>query len=223
VRRRPILVLVAAGALAAAGTSLAQSTTLTASVGPDFEISLTRGGARVTQLDPGTYEIEVNDRSDFHNFHLSGPGVDERTAVEFVGRTTWTVNLRDGNYRFVCDPHATTMRGTFVVGNPPAPPPPPPPPSSRPLVATVGPGAAIGVRTPAGARVAATAAGLYRITVRDRSASDNFHLIGPGVNRKTGVAFRGTVTWNVRLQAAKTYRFVSDRRAAALKGSFRTR
>jgi hypothetical protein len=37
----------------------------------------------------------------------------------------------------------------------------------------------------------------------------NFHLVGPGVNRRTGAAFTGTVTWTVRL-ARGTYRFGSD-------------
>ena len=31
----------------------------------------------------------------------------------------------------------------------------------------------------------------------DLTKADNFHLIAAGVNRKTGVAFRGTATWTV--------------------------
>ena len=34
-------------------------------------------------------------------------------------------------------------------------------------------------------------AGRYRIVVRDRSHLHNFHLTGPGVNKKTTVAFHG--------------------------------
>ena len=38
-------------------------------------------------------------------------------------------------------------------------------------------------------------AGTYRIAVHDRSSIHNFHLIGPGVNKKTSVAAVTTVTW----------------------------
>lgn len=47
--------------------------------------------------------------------------------------------------------------------------------------------------------------------VTDRSRTRNFHLIGPAVNRRTGMAFAGTVTWTLRL-ARGTYRFGSDPR-----------
>ena len=75
-------------------------------------------GARVTKIDPGTYDVVVEDRSPEHNFHLTGPGVDRRTDLEFTGTTTWTVTFADGNYQYVCDPHATSMRGTLVSGTP---------------------------------------------------------------------------------------------------------
>jgi hypothetical protein len=51
--------------------------------------------------------------------------------------------------------------------------------------------------------------GRYRVTVADRSRSRNFHLAGPGVDRRTGKPFTGTVTWTVQLRAG-TYRFGSD-------------
>jgi plastocyanin len=57
----------------------------------------------------------VRDRSRMHNFHLRGRGVNKRTTVGFLGSTTWTVTLRPGTYRFVCDPHARRMRGSFRV------------------------------------------------------------------------------------------------------------
>ena len=214
-------VAVVLAALGAPGIARAENPKLFAKVGPGFEILLRdANGVRVTQLDPGTYDIEVDDASEEHNFHLSGPGVDRRTTVEFVGTTTWTVTFVNGRYTFICDPHATVMRGTFNVGAAPPPPAPAPP---RRLVATVGPGAAISVANPAGTRVRTVAAGTYRITVRDRSARHNFHLIGPGINRKTGVAFRGTVTWSVRVRAGATYRFVCDPHARSMRGSFRGR
>ena len=120
-----VLVVLAAGAFLAPGTASAQ-TKLTATVGPAFSIQLSNeSGGRVTQLDPGTYEITVNDRSVEHNFHLTGPGVDRMTEVDFEGTVTWTVTFTDGVYRFVCDPHSTTMRGQFRVGTPPVTTPPP--------------------------------------------------------------------------------------------------
>jgi len=90
---------------------------LYASVGPGFEISLTtEDGADVTSIPAGEYKIEVNDQSDIHNFHLTGPGgVDESTTVEEEGEVTWTVDLGAGEYTFVCDPHASSMNGSFTV------------------------------------------------------------------------------------------------------------
>jgi plastocyanin len=219
---RRLSVAVAAAALTAlAFSSPALAVELRATVGPEFTISLTdASGNRVTQLDPGTYDIVVDDRSDFHNFFLSGPGVSQRTGVEFVGTTRWTVTFVEGRYAFVCDPHATMMRGAFVVGNPP--PPPPPPPKVRRLQALVGPGFTVSVRTLAGARVTSTARGRVNLTVRDRSRAHNFHLIGPGINRRTSLAFVGTQTWQLTLRPG-LYRFLCDPHALRMRGSFRVR
>jgi hypothetical protein len=126
------------------------------------------------------------------------------------------VTFVEGRYRFLCDAHPTQMRGEFVVGNPPAPPPPPTPPPAtlRRVTATVGPGATIRV-SPRSVR-----AGRAVITVNDRTAADNFHLTGPGVNRKTAIAFRGRARWALTLRRG-TYRFRSDARPTALKGTLR--
>jgi hypothetical protein len=97
-------------------TTGASGTTLAASVGPGFEISLTGAdGSGVTTLSAGTYTIEVDDQSDIHNFHLTGPGVDETTSVSEVGTATWNVTLEAGSYHFQCDPHASSMNGDFEV------------------------------------------------------------------------------------------------------------
>ena len=205
----------ALGALAS--PAVAQGTDLFAVVGPDFNISLRDAqGVSVTQLDPGPYRIVVEDRSDFHNFHLFGPGVDRTTAIELLESVVWEVTFVEGRYRFVCDPHATEMRGAFTVGNPPPPAPPPPR-----LVATVGPKATISV-TLNGRRVRSLAAGRYTIVVRDRSRRYNFHLTGPGLNRKTAVARTGTFTWAVTLRAG-VHRFRSDPQARRVRGSFTVR
>jgi plastocyanin len=210
-------------ALASPAAAFAQ-TRLIATVGTNdaHEISLTHeNGTRVTDIAAGTYTIEVRDRSADHNFHLSGPGVDQRTDVEAITTVTWTVTLRDNSrYRFVCDAHPATMNETFTTGGGP-PQPPPPPPRIPTLIATVGPGFTISLRTARGARVSRLRAGRYRIVVRDRSRSHNFHLSGPGVNRRTAVGFRGTARWTVRFQKGKRYRFVCDPHAHRLRGSFR--
>ena len=207
----PVLVVVTG---AAAGP---QQTVLEGVVGPGQSITLTKDGVKVEQLDAGQYTIRVDDRAATHNFHLTGPGVDERTQVDFVGQVTWTLTLSAGDYTYVCDPHATTMRGTFSVGT--AQPTPPQTPQAKPLRAAVGPGKRIALRTGAGTKVKTLTAGRYRVTVRDRSASENLHLIGPGVNRRTGVKFRGTVRWTLSLKRG-TYRYRSDR-TRKLRGSFR--
>ncbi len=92
--------------------------------GDAFVISLTdASGARVTSLPPGTYTLLVHDRSDIHDFHLSGPGdVDVATPVESHGDFTFTVTLVAGTYTYVCDPHDSTMKGTFKVGSASSPP-----------------------------------------------------------------------------------------------------
>jgi hypothetical protein len=91
------------------------------------------------------------------------------------------------------------------------------------LVAMVGPGYSISVRTASGAVARNVKPGLYRIVVRDRSAEHNFHLSGAGVNKATSVGWTGTKTWTVRLARGKSYRFVCDPHAGEMFGSFRVR
>ena len=64
-------------------------------------------------------------------------------------------------------------------------------------------------------------AGRYRIVVRDRSTMHNFHLSGPGVNKRTTARFRGSTTWTVTFRKGRTYRFVCDPHAKRMKGSFK--
>jgi hypothetical protein len=189
-------------------TSHGQGRTLTGTVGPGFTITLQdASGARVQHLDAGAYTVVVNDLGDIHNFHLSGPGVNQLTAIEDMGPVTWNVTFRDGIYTYECDPHSSSMRGRFAVGSATLPTPTPAP--TR-LSGRVGPGAKITLTNAAGRRATKVKAGRYRITVRDVSRSDNFHLTGPGLNRKTGVRFRGTTTWTVSLKAGR-YVYRSDR------------
>ena len=74
------------------------------------------------------------------------------------------------------------------------------------LVGNVGPGHTITL-TKGGKAVKTLQAGTYKITVNDRSKIHDFHLLGSGVNKKTGVAFKGTVVWTVKLKKGNyTYR-----------------
>jgi hypothetical protein len=77
------------------------------------------------------------------------------------------------------------------------------PPPVKKLSAQVGPKRSIIVKSSSGARVKKLAAGKYKLTVKDLSKVDNFHLSGGGVNRKTGVKTRGTVVWTVTFRAGK--------------------
>jgi len=220
-----VALLLAAGGQATPG----QSTKLHGRVGPGFTISLTTdAGARVTHLDPGAYEIEVEDESEEHNFHLRGPGVDRATDIGGEGKELWTVTFRDGTYRFQCDPHQGTMNGSFTVGNVPAPAPSPEPkppaaavtPRTK-LVLTSGPVFTITLTTAAGKTVKSMKTGTYRVTVRDRSRIHDAHVIAPGYNRRTSpLTYTGTQTWKVKLARAGTFRFLCDPHAlTGMKGS----
>jgi hypothetical protein len=212
------IVAVVAVSIPAAATS-APNATLTGVVGPGFNISLKNAdGTNVTHLAVGTYDISVSDNSIEHNFHLRGPGVDQATLLETTGTVTWTVTITDGTYTFICDAHPTQMKGSFTAGNVQPPPPPPPPPGRLSGRVTA---KAISLKTSAGAKVRSLTARKYRVTVSDTSKTQNFHLKGPGVNKKTGVGARAKATWTLTLRPGKyTYRSDTSRQ---LRGSFTVR
>lgn len=102
-----------AAATTEASTSAGGGTTLNGSVGPGFTISLDGTDG----LTAGDYTIVVDDQSSAHNFHLTGPGgVDVATDVSEEGEESFDVTLEAGEYTFVCDPHASQMKGSFTVG-----------------------------------------------------------------------------------------------------------
>jgi hypothetical protein len=57
----------------------------------------------------------------------------------------------------------------------------------------------------------------YRIVVHDRTAKQNFHLIGSKVNRRTTVAAKTTTTWTLNLLPG-SYRYRSDRNTGLSRG-----
>jgi plastocyanin len=101
-----------AAALAVTGLAAGatRNNTLIATDGPGFTITMNK-----TTVKAGTYTIVVHDKSNIHNFHLIGPGVNKLTSVPAVATTTWKVTLKKGTYKFVCDPHATSMKGVLRV------------------------------------------------------------------------------------------------------------
>lgn len=83
--------------------------TLTGVVGPGFTIRLAKKPKKA-----GLYKLVVTDRSAIHNFRLVGTKA--VTSVSRTGKKTFTVALKAGKtYTFLCDPHRTTMIGTFTV------------------------------------------------------------------------------------------------------------
>ena len=117
-RLRTLITLSAlAAALVVATTALSMThPRLTGTVGPGFTITLKRGTVPVKMVKAGTYTFAVSDKSNIHNFHLTGPGLNKQiTTIGFVGTKTVTLTLKKGTYKFVCDPHFTSMHGTFKV------------------------------------------------------------------------------------------------------------
>jgi len=201
---RPLLVALfatLAASLPGAATSSPASGTLQATVTAGFDISLSNAdGTPVTHLDPGSYLINVDDSTNAHNFHLTGPGVAMSTTVGEVVTTQWTVEFTNGTYAFQCDAHPGTMRDTFTVGTPPVVP---------RLTAKVT-ARAISLKDAAGVRVRTLPQNTYKVAVSDTAKTQNFHLSGPGVNRKTKVAARTKTTWTITLQPG-TYVYRSDK------------
>jgi plastocyanin len=101
---------VAVLALAAPSYGATSANALSGTDGPGFTITMDKSTVKA-----GTYTITIHDRSNIHDFHLTGPGVDKKTSVPAVSTTKWTVKLKKGTYHFVCDPHHTIMHGVLKV------------------------------------------------------------------------------------------------------------
>ena len=99
---------------------------LTAHVEDDYTIELRDpDGINLDQrtLPAGTYTVEVDDNSTFHNFHLLGPAVVSceptppppalpcQTDIANTGHETWTVTFQPEAATYQCDPHVGIMEG----------------------------------------------------------------------------------------------------------------
>ena len=92
--------------------------------------------------------------------------------------------------------------------------------ATSPLKGEVGPGFKIEVEK-GGKDLKTIKAGKYKIKVEDKSSIHNFHLIGPGLNKKTSVSFQGQTTWTITLKKGK-YTYQCDPHATSgMKGTFR--
>jgi plastocyanin len=115
-RRICTFATVVATAAIAVGSTSAATPKLQALVADPVKITLTVGGKKVSSLKAGKYTIVVKDTSSGHNFRLTGPGVNKSTSVSAKGTYTWKVTLKKGGtYKYVCDPHASFMKGSFKV------------------------------------------------------------------------------------------------------------
>ena len=91
--------------------------------------------------------------------------------------------------------------------------------STPKLVGTSGPSFTIGV-TKGGKKVTKLKAGKYTVVVKDIAKTHDYHLKGPGVDKKTPVKGKGTFTWHLTLKKG-TYRYVCDPHKALMTGSFK--
>jgi plastocyanin len=99
-----------AGALLVALPASAATPTFKGTVGPGYTITMASKPKKA-----GTIKLVVADKASIHNFHLTGPGVNVKTSVSGTGSKTFTVTLKKGTYKFVCDPHSSSMKGSFTI------------------------------------------------------------------------------------------------------------
>jgi hypothetical protein len=239
VRRVALIPLLLGGFLLGGSEPLAHTTavsqTLHGQVGPSFQISLSfDDGSPATNLPAGTYTVEVKDLSEQHNFHLFGPGVDQKTEISTSSEASWTVTFQDQNgYSFQCDAHSS-LTGNFTVGSLPAPaavtthaadptpvataPSPPQLPLRGGLQGVVGPGVTVDLLK-GGKRVARIPRGIYEFAISDKSKKDGFTIRqvvgGRFTSELTPARFVGRKTVSIELRPGKWKVYSTVRETAA--------
>ena len=205
---RPLLLLplvLAAVLLPGAAHSAATATPLNVTVGPGFSIKVAdASGHNVTQLDPGDYSLTIKNLSlaQEHNFHITGPRKRRRHVLglrqqhrhlepDLRGRRLQVEVRRasdadEGLHQR--RPAATRADQADRQGR-----------AEEDDLAEEG----LSRRSRPSSRAS------YKVVVTDATKADNFHLTGPGVNKKTGVKFKGGATWTLTLKRGK-YTFRSD-------------
>lgn len=221
--------------LVGAGVALAEGPLLKGTVGGTDGIKMRdASGTIVSSVAPGPVSFELDDQSDAHNFHLTGPGVDITTGVEAIETKTFDATLVDGIYRFQCDIHPLSLKGQFTAGSgaggtggsagggggsggggtttsPSAP-------VGSTLILTSGPGLTISLKTKAGKKVTRLKPGRYTIVARDKSGLHSAHILGAGVSRKTAIPGTTTQTWKVVLKNG-TLVYQCDAHKATMRGT----
>jgi Copper binding proteins, plastocyanin/azurin family len=92
--------------------------------------------------------------------------------------------------------------------------------STAKLSGEVGPGFSIEVKK--GTKDLKTIkAGTYKIKVEDKASIHNFHLVGPGLNKKTGVGFTGELTWTIKLKPGRYTYQCDPHHLSGMRGTFR--
>lgn len=116
-RLLPLLVVLAVAVPPTAFAALS-ATKITGTTGPGFTITVKKAGKRVKTLTAGTYSLSVSDKSNAHDFWITGPGIRNKqvTGLAFTGTKTVTVKLKKGRYEYYCKPHRSLgMKGFITV------------------------------------------------------------------------------------------------------------
>jgi plastocyanin len=91
--------------------------------------------------------------------------------------------------------------------------------ASTGLTGEVGPGFTIEVKK-GNKDLKTIKAGTYKLKVEDKASIHNFHLMGPGLNKKTSVSFKGETTWTIKLKPGR-YTYQCDPHVSSgMKGRF---
>ncbi len=88
------------------------------------------------------------------------------------------------------------------------------------LTGEVGPGFSIEVKK-GSTDLKTIKAGTYRIKIEDKGRIHNFHLFGPGLNKKTGVPFTGDATWTIKLKPGRYTYQCDPHHLTGMRGHFR--
>ena len=87
------------------------------------------------------------------------------------------------------------------------------------LTGEVGPGFSIEVKK-GNKDLEKIKAGTYKLKVEDKAAIHNFHLFGPGLNKKTAVPFKGEVTWTIKLKPGRYTYQCDPHHLSGMRGHF---
>jgi len=115
-RRNRTALLATLVALGVGAGSAAEAATYHGYVGPGASIALLNSsGSSVSRIPVGRHRFVIHDNSSSHNFVLKRGSVRLRgTTVGGTGVVTWRgVRIRAGRHTYFCQPHSSSMRGSF--------------------------------------------------------------------------------------------------------------